>query len=184
MRDAKRDLLRLKSLKQSKSYACNVDFKWLVNTLRRYINRWVEDREIGMDLVEKLNRVEAREAELRDMLEQIVKILRDPDKSFLSMWEAVWKIIGPALSLSRPDFINDKEPVTQYCPECKEFADKLERMEQALRKIASKKPKEKPEWGDADDSGNYDDIGVNGWDICAWEVAEIAEQALEGSDPK
>ena len=55
-----------------------------------------------MDLVEKLNRVEAREAELRDMLEQIVKILRDPDKSFLSMWEAVWKIIGPTLSLSRP----------------------------------------------------------------------------------
>ena len=33
MRDAKRDLLRLKNLKQSKSYTSNIDFKWLVNTI-------------------------------------------------------------------------------------------------------------------------------------------------------
>lgn len=54
-----------------------------------------------------------------------------------------------------------------------------ERMEQALRKIASLKPKEEPEWGGATDSGNYDEVEANGWDICAWGVAEIAEQALD-----
>lgn len=74
MRDAKRDLLRLKNLKQTKSYTSNTDFKWLVDTLRRYIHGWVEGRKIGMELVEKLNRVEEtlerENAKLRQELEE------------------------------------------------------------------------------------------------------------------
>ena len=74
MRDAKRDLLRLKNLKQTKAYTSNTDFKWLVDTLRRYILGWVEGRKIGMELVEKLNRVEEtlerENAKLRQELEE------------------------------------------------------------------------------------------------------------------
>lgn len=54
-----------------------------------------------------------------------------------------------------------------------------ERLERALSEIVGKRPKgEKPEWGDGHGGCNFDDAESNGYDICAWGCADIAEAAL------
>ena len=49
---------------------------------------------------------------------------------------------------------------------------------EALRKIANHKPKRRPEWHE-DTGHNFDDAESNGYDIAAWDLAEIAEAALK-----
>jgi len=54
-----------------------------------------------------------------------------------------------------------------------------EKLEQALTQIAANRPKgEKPQWGDGHGGCNLDDAESNGYDICAWGNADIAEVAL------
>jgi hypothetical protein len=161
MRDAKRDLLRLKNLKQTTRYVCDSDFNWLVNTLRRYINGWVEGREIGMELVEKLNQAEAREGEMRGLLQDLIDHvpLIDHKTALVGTYLPVQTIqkARQALSLSRPAIL-----------------ERMERMEKALREVIDLhyKPTE----------GGSEIYQITERSIRLVHAARIAKQALEGSE--
>lgn len=57
--------------------------------------------------------------------------------------------------------------------------ERLVRYELALQKIArSREGAERPEWFGAHDSGNFDDVEQNGYQIATHDFADIADEAL------
>jgi chromosome segregation ATPase len=52
----------------------------------------------------------------------------------------------------------------------------------ALEQVKAKRPRGRPEWGAMNDIGNTDDAEMNGYDLCAWAMADIASAALAGSE--
>ena len=134
---------------------------------------------------EQVKEAEAREGELRDALEDVAQILKDPGKSFLSIWEAVWPILDKALSRRCSDCdgtgiedIDGNKPIK--CSRCNgtghsrpAILDRVERLEKALQKIADRK---NAACQFVDEHGN--DCNCHGF----YRAAKIARQALEGSE--
>ena len=61
---------------------------------------------------------------------------------------------------------------------------RAKRAEAILKLFIVLAPSEEPQWHDCHSSANYDDIEKNGWDCCAWDVAEKCRTVLaRGEQP-
>jgi hypothetical protein len=59
---------------------------------------------------------------------------------------------------------------------------RLATLSAALEQIKAKRPQgEMPTWGEFADSGNQEDSESNGYNLCAWACADLAEAALAGT---
>jgi cell division FtsZ-interacting protein ZapD len=87
------------------------------------LNEWMAKAEAYDSLNERIGDLAAQLHD-RDMLiqrlEEDLEVLREAEAQNAELLKAI---------NSRPDFIGDQEPITQYCSQCKEFADRLEKLE-------------------------------------------------------
>lgn len=94
------------------------------------------------------------------------QMIRGPKGQFIGFAQGYPEAISEEYSIPEPESEANARLISQ-----------APAMAEALKAIAAKKPKRKPEWSE-DTGQNLDDAYSNGYDICAWENAELAEQVL------